>query len=500
MAQGDDCLEKDALEGIRTDVPEGIRIDVPEGAAYILRTLKNNGFEGFVVGGCVRDSLIDRNPMDWDITSNAKPEQIKELFRRTVDTGIEHGTVTVLIGDDAYEVTTYRTDGEYTDHRHPKEVIFTPSLEEDLARRDFTINAMAYNEDRHLVDLYGGIKDLRGKVIKCVGNPWDRFDEDALRMLRAIRFSGQLEYKLDDELRVAIKKLSKTITFVSAERIRQELSKLIVSKGADKILELHNTGLGSYVLPELEAMLDTKQNNKHHCYDVGNHSLKALQNIYKIWQEKCENPEDYFDYIEQDKEEIFSDKMKTALFYACLFHDIGKPATKTTDEDGVDHFYGHAGVGKDMVRIVLRRLKFDNETIKMVTLLVENHENRHEGGKKGMRKLMNRMGKYMPYLFWLQESDILAQSDYKREDKLHNLSNAKSMYGEIVRDKDPIFTGDLVIDGGDLIDMGMRKGPGIGKVLSKLLDLVWKNPEYNQRDILLKKAEVIACSIMAEKQ
>ena len=252
---------------------------IPEKAEKIIRELMAHGFEAYAVGGCVRDSILGREPGDWDITTSARPEQVKQIFHRTVDTGIEHGTVTVLIDKDAYEVTTYRVDGEYEDHRHPKEVTFTASLEEDLKRRDFTINAMAYNPETGLVDIFEGMQDLERKVIRCVGDSRERFDEDALRILRAIRFSAQLGFEIDEATKNAMTEKAETLKDVSAERIRVELVKLITSAHPEKIAEACRLGLTRVVLPEYDAIVGVEQHTPNHIYDVENHTLKALQAI-----------------------------------------------------------------------------------------------------------------------------------------------------------------------------------------------------------------------------
>ena len=334
---------------------------IPEQVKSIIETLEENGYEAYAVGGCVRDTLLGRVPDDWDITTSANPIQVKALFRRTIDTGIQHGTVTVMIGDDGYEVTTYRMDGEYEDHRHPKEVLFTPNLNEDLKRRDFTINAMAYNPRVGIVDLYGGREDLEKKVIRCVGEANERFDEDALRMLRGIRFAGQLQFELEEKTFLAIKEKAPTLVNVSAERIRTELTKLIVSKGSDKLLLAVETGLSTYFLPELEKMLATTQENPHHCFDVGHHSLAAISHINDLGEQAG-----------------FRTKERVMLAYAALLHDVAKPDCKQVDDDGIAHFYKHQEYGAKKARGILRRLKFDNETVATVTTLIRYHDRRHE--------------------------------------------------------------------------------------------------------------------------
>ena len=317
------------------------KISLPAKVARILNTLGEHGYEAYAVGGCVRDSLLGRMPQDWDITTSARPEQVKALFRHTIDTGIQHGTVTVMLDHEGFEVTTYRIDGEYEDARHPKEVAFTANLLEDLKRRDFTINAMAYNEVTGLVDAFDGIGDLERGVIRCVGNAMERFSEDALRMLRAVRFAAQLGFSIERETQEAIAGLAGNIKKVSAERIQVELVKLLTSPNPGELKVAYRTGLTAVFLPEFDMMMETPQNNPHHCYSVGEHTLKAI-------------------------EAVPADKV---LRLTMLLHDIAKPACKTTDKKGVDHFYGHPVRGSEMARGILRRLKFDNDTTDRVCRL-----------------------------------------------------------------------------------------------------------------------------------
>ena len=456
---------------------------IPENAAYIIRTLEEHGHEAYVVGGCVRDMVLGREPEDWDITTSAQPLQVKALFRRTIDTGIRHGTVTVMFGKEGYEVTTYRKDGEYEDHRHPKEVLFTPDLIEDLQRRDFTINAMAYNPRTGLIDEYDGMRDLERRCIRCVGEPEERFEEDALRMLRGIRFAGQLQFEVEEATLRAIARKAPTLVNVSAERIRTELTKLLVSAGSDRLMLAVEAGLSRYFLPELDSMLATEQNNPHHCYDVGHHSLKAIQEVNRIWQER----------------EGHSEKEHVMLVYAALLHDVAKPDCKTTDEDGIDHFYGHPESGETKAKEILRRLKFDNETLATVACLIRYHDRRHENclvegvysdkGKKAMRRLMNEAGeKAMPLLFDLQQADIRAQSTYKQEEKLAKLAAGKHCYEEIVAAGEAVTIKDLAIGGSDLIAWGMEPGPHLGEVLKKLLEVVLERPQDNTEQELKKIA------------
>lgn len=441
---------------------------MPEGARFIIDTLEDHGYEAYIVGGCVRDMLLDRSPEDWDITTSAKPEEVKSLFRRTVDTGIEHGTVTILIKDESFEVTTYRMDGVYEDHRHPKEVIFTPSLEEDLKRRDFTINAMAYNEKSGIVDLFGGREDLEKRIIRCVGDPNERFDEDALRMLRGIRFAGQLQFDIEKNTLDAIRALADTLVNVSAERIRVELTKLLISDGADRLKLAYDTGLSKYFLPELDEMISTPQNNPHHCYNVGEHSMRVVGYV--------------------NDEHIEDKKVHVALVFAALLHDVAKPECRTTDEAGVDHFRGHDVRGEEMAGAILRRLKFDNDTISLVKCLVRFHDARYKDVKKnGMRRILNKVGKdRMPILFVLQKADILGQSEYERQDKLDVLERGRGLYNEICEASEAVTISELSITGRDLIDeKGYKSGPEIGEELRRLLEIVMDDPSANTRERLL---------------
>ncbi len=444
---------------------------IPADVSHIIHMLNENGHEAYAVGGCVRDVLLGREPQDWDITTSARPEEVKALFRRTIDTGIEHGTVTIMIDKTGYEVTTYRVDGEYEDHRHPKEVLFTPNLTEDLKRRDFTINAMAYNEESGIVDKFGGKEDMERHLIRAVGNPTDRFNEDALRMLRAIRFAGQLDFHIEETTLGAIKEISQTLDHVSAERIRVELTKLLCSQGPEKMLIAREVGLTQVFLPEFDQMCETKQNNPHHYLDVANHSIEAVKKVNEIYQ-RGDFP--------RSKDQII-------LVFAALLHDVAKPLCQTTDEEGIDHFFNHDIKGAELAGQIIRRLKFDNETWGIVTKMIQFHDYRYEGGKRALRRLMNRVGmKTMPYLFALQEADLLAQSEYMRSEKLQRLEQAKQLYREIVAAGEAVTVKDLAVTGKDLIEAGVKQGPEIGQCLATLLDRVLEEPELNHRDTLMQ--------------
>lgn len=440
-----------------------MKIQLPNSVQLIIHTLEDAGFEAYAVGGCVRDSLLNRRPDDWDITTNALPQEVKALFHRTIDTGIQHGTVTVIIKGEGFEVTTYRIDGEYEDGRHPKEVSFTRNLEEDLKRRDFTINAMAYNDRAGIVDIFHGVEDLQKGVIRAVGNPVERFTEDALRMMRAVRFSAQLGYEVDMETKRAIQKLASTISKISAERIQVELIKLVKSPHPDRMRLLYETGLTSFILPEFDRMMETEQNHPHHCFSVGEHTIHAM-------------------------EQVEGDKI---LRLVMLFHDIGKPMVKTVDKKGIDHFYGHSKESEKIAQHVLKRLKFDNDTIRMVTKLVLYHDQKFELEKKYVRRGVNKIGEDLfPLLFAVQKADILAQSNYMREEKLAYLTKLQNFYEEIVNAKECVSLKTLAISGSDLIALGMKPGKEIGMVLQKMLDLVLEDETLNTKEALLSHVDI----------
>lgn len=441
---------------------EQIKISLPEDVRIIINQIERAGFEAYAVGGCVRDSILGRKPNDWDITTSALPEEIKRIFSHTVDTGIQHGTVTVIRNRQGYEVTTYRIDGEYEDSRHPKEVAFTKALAEDLRRRDFTINAMAYNERDGLVDIYDGIGDLKRGVIQAVGDARERFSEDALRIMRAVRFGAQLGYQIEDNTRKAIEELAPTLSKISAERIQVELVKLVTSPHPDWVRLLYETGISAVIMPEFDAIMETGQNNPHHYYSVGEHTLHGMMQI---------------------KDE--SEKLKD-LRLAMLFHDLGKAQTKTVDADGIDHFHGHAAVSAEMAKTILRRLKFDNDTIKIVNKLVYYHDYKIIEEPKYVRRAINRIGEdIFPLLLEVKQADFMAQSDYQREQKAESLSKVRKLYQQILESKECISLKDLAVNGKDLIEAGVKPGRDIGLVLDHMLKAVIDDPAKNDKEYLL---------------
>ena len=437
-----------------------MNIQLPEKAQQIIKTLQSHGYEAYAVGGCIRDSLLGRTPGDWDITTSALPEETKALFDKTFDTGIEHGTITVLMGKEGFEVTTYRIDGKYEDSRHPSEVTFTRCLSEDLLRRDFTINAMAYNDEDGIVDLFDGMADLEKKVIRCVGNAEARFGEDALRIMRAVRFSAQLGFEIEEQTQAAIRKLAFSLKNISAERIQVELIKLLTSPHPEQIRLAYELGITEVMLPEFDRMMETAQETPHHCHNVGEHTIAALQH--------CP-----------------SDKI---LRLTMLFHDMGKPEKKTMDENGIAHFKGHAVVSEAIAKEIMHRLKFDNDTLRKVTKLVYYHDLRMPATPRNVRRAMNRIGtELFPYYLNVRRADTLAQSMFRREEKLENIQEIENIYLQIMELQQCVSLKNLAVKGGDLLAVGVERGPQIGETLNKLLELVLEEPEKNQKELLLAK-------------
>ncbi len=465
-----------------------MKIQMPEKVNYIIEALLAAGHEAYAVGGCVRDSLLNRTADDWDITTSASPYEVKALFRRTVDTGIQHGTVTVMLDKDGFEVTTYRIDGEYEDGRHPKQVSFTKELAEDLRRRDFTINAMAYNDAVGMVDIFGGTEDLERKIIRCVGVAGERFDEDALRILRAYRFSAQLGFTIEEETRRAAAERAQNLKKISAERIRVELTKLLLSAHPDRLLMAWEDGVTQMVLPAWDAMLATPQKNRNHRYTVGEHTLHTIEFTGNAQKQEAYLKEilPEFSAAEVIGTREWSKKEQTILKFAALLHDVAKPEVHVV-QNGEDRFPEHAPASAKMARTILRALKFDNETTDMVTRLVSAHkEYEYDKTLAGMRKLMYRLGPDMLELLWeLQLADVLAQHPDLLQKKLEGLAAARKLYAEVVRREDCVSLKQLAVNGSDLIAVGVRPGKEIGEKLETLLFIVLETPEKNTKEQLL---------------
>lgn len=441
-----------------------IKIQLPEAVKFIIDTITRAGFEAYAVGGCVRDSILGRVPDDWDITTSAKPYEVKQLFHHTVDTGIQHGTVTVLIKKECYEVTTYRVDGEYEDSRHPKEVNFTSLLSEDLKRRDFTINAMAYNDAHGIIDLFGSQEDLKKGIIRCVGDPYERFSEDALRIMRAVRFSAQLGFEIEAHTEEAIRDLAHTLDRISVERIQVELVKLLVSDHPEYMVKLYDLGITKVFLPEFDIMMETPQNNPHHLYSVGMHTVKAMEIV----------------------------PANRILRITMLLHDVAKPATRTTDENGIDHFRGHPNLGSEMACKILKRLRFDNETIDRVSTLVLYHDygNSVSATPAFTRKLIHKVKlENFPLLLEVKNADVRAQSEFQQQMKLDKLEMLRASYQEVLDQHMCISLKDMALTGADLLAAGMQPGQEVGMALNQLLEVVLEDPTRNKKEILFDLAK-----------
>jgi tRNA nucleotidyltransferase (CCA-adding enzyme) len=366
-------------------------------------------------------------------------------------------------------VTTYRIDGEYEDNRHPKEVSFTSSLEEDLKRRDFTINAMAYNEKEGFIDLFGGMTDIQNRVIRCVGSAEERFQEDALRILRAIRFAAQLDFEIDERTLSAVKAKAINLQSISAERIRVELTKLLLADHPERLRVLYEVGITKVILPEFDAMMITEQKNIHHIYSVGEHTLRTVSEVAgKLMEHR------------------FNLRERTILRWTMLLHDIEKPNTISTGKDGQHHFYGHQEKGALTAKHILRRLKFDNDTMDAVVHLIRWHDYRFGLTPAGMRKAMAKIGKeYMELLFEVNRADTSAKNPMYTSEKYERLAKARELYEEVMARGECVSLKELSINGKDLIALGQKPGRELGNLLDDLLAEVIEKPELNERDALL---------------
>ena len=432
-------------------------MQIPKEAELALHTLQSRGHAAFVVGGCVRDSLLGRTPNDWDVTTSALPEEVADCFRnfRVIETGLQHGTLTVLVDGTPIEITTFRNDGIYLDHRHPVGVTFSNTVEDDLARRDFTVNAMAYHPERGLVDLFGGREDLKNRVIRCVGDPVTRFREDGLRILRAIRFASVLGFSLDEKTKAAVRSEKSLLEFIAPERIREEFCKLLCGVNAENVIREYVDVIGQF-LPELLACRGFEQNTKYHCYDVLEHTLCALSHA--------------------------SNNLFVRL--AVLLHDIGKPLCYTEDENG-GHFKGHGPVGTAMTEQILRRLRFDNRTVEIVSRLVERHDRITPAEEKAVKRLMQKMSdQEILWLLEVQRCDRLAHAKGFDEPPA-SLDEVPRLMERIHASNACLSLKTLAVRGDDLLRLGIPEGKSIGDALAHLLDAVIEGRLPNEREALL---------------
>ena len=441
-----------------------IKINIPADANELIHTLQNNGHSAYIVGGCVRDSILGRTPHDWDICTSATPSEMLEIFkdRKIIETGLQHGTVTVVVNGEPYECTTFRIDGIYSDNRRPDTVTFTDKLVEDLRRRDFTINAMAYNDEEGLIDPFNGMEDIKYKKISCVGCAEGRFGEDALRILRAIRFAAQLEFTIMPGTDREIHKQYKNLENISIERVNSEFCKIASSDDFCIELLLYKD-VFSLFIPELKDMFDFPQNNPWHIWDVFGHTIHAV--------EYCD-----------------SDDLVVRL--AVFFHDFGKPHSYQDGEDGIRHFKGHGKVSADMTDSIMKRLRFDNETRNNVVELVYYHDATFEVGKKYVKRWLNKIGeKQFRRLLQVKKADNKAQNLELSSDRIKELSEIESLIDEVLQEDECFSLKDLAVNGKDLIGVGYKAGKELGNTLNKLLQLVIDGDCPNEKEKLLQEAK-----------
>lgn len=449
-------------------------VTIPVGAAAILRKLNLAGFDAYVVGGCVRDSLLGRIPHDWDICTNATPVEVTEALPgiQILPTGIKYGTVTAMVDGVPYEVTTFRCDGSYRDGRRPDSVAFIGRLEDDLARRDFTVNAMAYHPDRGLIDPYGGRKDLADRIIRCVGDANQRFREDGLRILRAMRFASVLDFEIEALTSSAMREEVNRLDMVSPERLGMELRKLICGRNAATVLLEHKDIL-FHMVPEMEPTDGCEQNNKYHYAKVFRHTLDALEN--------ANAPSPRFPW------EWADEYTRMAL----LLHDIGKPMCKTTDANGHDHFYKHPAKSAVIAEAVLMRLRYSRDYVDTVVELIENHDITLTPTKPCARRLLNKHSvEQLHRLFKLRECDNRAHSEAAYP-LFENTVKTEMVLNEVLEEQARFSLKDLAVKGGDLKEIGIAPGPGMGKILNALLDAVIDEQILNEKEPLLQLAAAL---------
>ncbi len=438
-----------------------INVEVPAPVNYIIQELEKCGHEAYMVGGCVRDSVLGRKPHDYDICTSATPDEILKAFpdEEIIPTGLQHGTVTILINKEPFEVTTYRIDGDYSDNRRPDNVTFTKNLVEDLRRRDFTINAMAYNPKTGLIDPFNGMEDIKYKKIRCVGSAEDRFNEDALRILRAIRFEAQLGFAGLPETMFEIERQYDRLKNISIERINSEFCKIVASEQFCVELVLY-PNVFSLFIPELKDLIGFQQNNPYHAYDVFDHTVHAI--------EKCE-----------------SDDLVVRL--AVFFHDFGKPHSYQDGEDGIRHFKGHGKVSAEITDSIMKRLRFDNETRNNVVELVYYHDATFEVGNKYVKRWLNKIGeKQFRRLLEIRKADIKEQKPDYEESRIEKVNNIENILEEILSEKSCFSLKDLAVNGNDVKEvMKLKEGKDIGYWLNEILKRVIDGELENNKDDLV---------------
>ena len=444
-------------------------ISLPKNVKWIIERLRDEGYASYAVGGCVRDVLLGREPHDWDLTTQALPEEIERVFSgcKLVGIGRQYGTIGVILDGEQYEITTFRIDGDYSDSRHPDEVRFSDSITDDLARRDFTVNAMAYNEEEGLIDPFDGQRDLQYGVVRCVGVASERFAEDALRILRALRFASTLGFSIEPNTSEAILTGRRMLTGIAPERIRSELLRLLCGDKVDFVLRRYRAVFAVFI-PELQGTFDFEQNTIHHNRDVYRHTVAAVKNI------------------EPDA------LLRTVM----LFHDIGKPLAQTVDRQGVSHYKNHPMLGAAMTEEILRRLCMPRLFITEVCTLIRYHDLRLKPDPAEIKRYLNLLGvPAMRKLYKIRLADTLAQSMYMRQEKLDNLEQVNAEMERIIASGECYNLNMLAVNGSDLIHLGVGSGQRIGEILNALLEKVITEELPNEKAPLLDAAREMLTDI-----
>lgn len=437
---------------------------IPQDVEYIIQTLINSGYEAYIVGGCVRDFLMGVSPYDWDFTTDARPEEIKAVFSayKMIDTGIKHGTVTLRIEGSSYEITTYRTEGKYLANRRPESVEFIDSLEEDLKRRDFTINAMAYNKHEGLIDLFGGQKDLENGLIRCVGDAHSRLGEDALRIMRALRFASEKGFEIEGETYAAMCGNKKLLDNISSERIAAELNKILLGDHVFKTLKAYPEPLFQ-IIPELEKAQGFLQNNPHHKLDVYEHILLSVSNAPKDLE----------------------------IRLALLFHDTGKPFCYT-QENGIGHFYGHSKISAEIAEKTLKILKYDSKTKANVISLIAHHGDELTASPESVRRKLNRYGKELfEKLLEVKQADTMAAASAQKFERIQNIDKVRLVLKEVLQSRQCFSMKDLNINGRDIVGLGIPEGKAVGIILKSILEMVIDGELENKRNAILEKIKLM---------
>lgn len=435
---------------------------IPEYAVYAIEKLNNAGYEGYLVGGCVRDLIMGNAPHDFDITTNALPEQTKQIFDgfTVIPTGEKHGTVTVLIEGVPLEITTYRIDESYSDNRRPDKVTFTSCLENDLKRRDFTMNAMAMDVNGKITDLFGGKEDIEKRIIKCVGDAEKRFEEDALRILRALRFSSGLGFSIDESTSDAIHKQKCLLKNISAERLNAEFKGIVCGKNAENVLRSYRDVIAVFI-PEILPCFDFQQHTRYHKYDVWEHIIHAVGSS------------------------VNREKVRIALF----FHDIAKPECYKPDEKGVGHFKGHPLASAEKTHNIMTRLRFSKRFVRDVTALISHHSD-ELNSRSELRRLIGEIGaENVLDLLDVQRADTLAKNDFCRE-RLQKSDNQEKTVREIIENHECTSLKDLAVNGNDLIMLGFS-GIQIRETLERILEAVFSDKIENQHSVLIDYAKLL---------